>query len=240
MSGARSWASPEGSPARVVAVRNARLLEMGMVALALLLLAPSVASASSRDPAQAAFVQRVVEAINSQDPARQKALVHPKSVCTDVEPMSFFSAPSAPRRPVPPTYRWMINEAAPGPPMFSDKLDYPVRPTHLLQIDYETGPTAGQTLVLQVARSGARWYVIAVCPKPATLGEIGAAKKAEGERAQQVRARIDGMPPALRQAVLDLVKQGQRIAAIRHYEREAGVDLTMAKDVVDRLIENEH
>ena len=34
-----------------------------------------------------------------------------------------------------------------------------------------------------------------------------------------------------------MMKQGQKIAAIRHYEREAGVDLTTAKDVVDRLIE---
>jgi len=52
-----------------------------------------------------------------------------------------------------------------------------------------------------------------------------------------VQTLITGMPPALEQQVLDLVKQGQKIAAIRHYEREAGVDLTTAKDVVDRLIE---
>jgi len=210
---------------------------MRIVALALLLLLPALASASSQDPAQTAFVKSVVEAINSQDFARQKALVHPGAVCANVEPVSFFNAPWAPRRSVASTYRWTMSDAPAGPPMFSDKLDYPVRPTHLLQIDYETAPNTGQTLVLQAARDRTRWYVVAVCPKPETLVEMEAARKARGQHEAKVKAMAAGMSPALRQQVLDLVRQGQKIAAIRHYEREAGVDLTMARDVVDRLVE---
>jgi hypothetical protein len=182
-------------------------------------------------------VKSVVDAINSQDPARQKALVHPGAVCAKVEPVSFFNAPWAPRRLVGSTYRWTMSDAPAGPPMFSDKLDYPVRPTHLLQIDDETAPGTSQTLVLQAVRDGARWYVVAVCPKPETLVEMQAARKARGEHDAKVKAMAAGMSPALRQQVLDLVKQGQKIAAIRHYEHEAGVDPATAKDVVDRLIE---
>ena len=209
---------------------------MTMLVVLLLLLAPGVALASSSDPVQTAFVKSVVEAINTQDAARQKALVHPMAVCAKVQPMTFFNAPFAPRRAVPPTYTWKMFDAPSGAPMFSDKLDYPVRPTHLLQIDYETGPTAGQTLVLQAAREGERWYVVAVCPKPATLAEIETEKKARGAQTQKVQSLVAGMPPPLKQAVLDLAKQGRKIDAIRHYEREGGVDLATAKDVVELLI----
>src|SRR5438128_7211563 len=83
--------------------------------------------------------------------------------------------------------------------------------------------------------------VTAFCPKPGTRAQIDAARAAAprvaAAQAQRAQTLITGMPPALEQQVLDLVKQGQKIAAIRHYEREAGVDLTTAKDVVDRLIE---
>src|SRR6267142_4788438 len=120
---------------------------MTIVALVLLLLVPGLAFASSADPAQAAFVKSVVDAINSQNPARQKALVHPGAVCAKVEPVSFFNAPWAQRRSVPPTYRWTMLDVPAGPLMFADKLDYPVRPTHLLQIDYETASNTGQALV---------------------------------------------------------------------------------------------
>src|SRR5207247_4082377 len=78
-------------------------------------------------------------------------------------------------------------------------------------------------------------------PKPGTRAQIDAARAAAprvaAAQAQRVQTLITGMPPALEQQVLDLVKQGQKIAAIRHYEREAAVDLTTAKDVVDRLID---
>ena len=125
--------------------------------------------------------------------------------------------------------------------MFSDRVGYPVRPSHLLHITYEARPNASTTLIVQTVRDAGRWYVTAFCPKPGTRAQIDAARAAAprvaAAQAQRVQALITGMPPALKQQVLDLVKQGQKIAAIRHYEREAGVDLTTAKDVVDRLIE---
>src|SRR5216117_2081016 len=130
-----------------------------------------------------------------------------------------------------------VHGAARGEP----RAGYPVRPSHLLHITYEARPNASTTLIVQTVRDAGRWYVTAFCPKPGTRAQIDAARAAAprvaAAQAQRVQTLITGMPPALEQQVLDLVKQGQKIAAIRHYEREAGVDLTTAKDVVDRLIE---
>jgi ribosomal protein L7/L12 len=217
-----------------------------IVALMVVLLAPGVASASSHDAAQAGFVTSVVDAINTPEIARAAALLHPKSLVCPSEyeaAMSFFDPLLGTKGPVPPTYTWRMEEAPAGPPMFSDRVGYPVRPSHLLHITYETRPNASTTLIVQTVRDAERWYVTAFCPKPGTRAQIDAARAAAprvaAERAHQVQGLITGMPPALKQQILDLVKQGQKISAIRHYEREAGVDLTTAKDVVDRLIERD-
>jgi len=214
------------------------------VALVLVLLASRVAAASTHDAAEAGFVKRVVDAINTPETARAAALLHPTSLVCPSEyeaAMSFFDPRLGAKGPVPPTFTWRMEEAPAGPPMFSDRVGYPVRPSHLLHITYETRPNASTTLIVQTVRDAGRWYVTAFCPKPGTRAQIDAARAAAprvaAAQAQRVQALITGMPPALKQQVLDLVKQGQKIAAIRHYEREAAVDLTTAKDVVDRLIE---
>jgi len=215
-----------------------------IVALVLVLAASGVAAASNHDVEQAGFVKSVVDAMNTPDTARAAALLHPKSrVCPSQyeAAMSFFDPLLGAKGPVPPTYTWRMQEAPAGPPMFSDRVGYPVRPSHLLHITYEPRPNASTTLIVQTVRDAGRWYVTAFCPKPGTRAQIEAARAAAprlaAERAQQVRALVTGVPPALKQQLLDLVEQGQKIAAIRRYEREAGVDLTTAKEVVDRLIE---
>src|SRR3989441_12298 len=209
------------------------------VALVPVLLASRVAAASTHDAAEAGFVKRVVDAINTPEAARAAALLHPTSLVCPSEyeaAMSFFDPRLGAKGPVPPTFTWRMEEAPAGPPMFSDRVGYPVRPSHLLHITYEARPNASTTLIVQTVRDAGRWYVTAFCPKPGTRAQIDAARAAAPRVAAAQAQRVQ-MPPALKQQVLDLVKQGQKIAAIRHYEREAGVDLTTAKDVVDRFIE---
>src|SRR5437870_5988725 len=63
------------------------------VALVLVLLASRVAAASTHDAAEAGFVKRVVDAINTPETARGAALLHPTSLVCPSEyeaAMSFF------------------------------------------------------------------------------------------------------------------------------------------------------
>src|SRR5256712_8774100 len=208
------------------------------VALVLVLLASSVAAAPNHDAAEAGFVKSVVDAINTPETARAAALLHPKSLVCPSEyeaAMSFFDPRLGAKGPVPPTFTWRMEEAPAGPPMFSDRVGYPVRPSHLLHITYEARPNASTTLIVQTVRDAGRWYVTAFCPKPGTRAQIDAARAAAPRVAAAQAQRVQ-MPPALKQQVLDLVKQGQKIPPIRHYDREAGVELTPAKDRVDPFI----
>ena len=53
--------------------------------------------------------------------------------------------------------------------MFAEQFDYPVRPTHLLQIDFATGSNSSTTLLLQVVREGQEWREVVPCPRPETI-----------------------------------------------------------------------
>src|SRR3989441_1194910 len=158
------------------------------VALVLVLLASSVAAAPNHDAAEAGFVKSVVDAINTPETARAAALLHPKSLVCPSEyeaAMSFFDPRLGAKGPVPPTFTWRMEEAPAGPPMFSDRVGYPVRPSHLLHITYETRPNASTTLIVQTVRDAGRWSVTAFCPKPGTQAKIDAA-----------RAAAPGSPPS--------------------------------------------
>src|SRR5438034_8404443 len=95
------------------------------VALVLVLLASRVAAASTHDAAEAGFVKRVVDAINTPETARAAALLHPTSLVCPSEyeaAMSFFDPRLGAKGPVPPTFTWRMEEAPAGPPMFSDRV----------------------------------------------------------------------------------------------------------------------
>src|SRR5437899_5368829 len=94
--------------------------------------------------------------------------------------MSFFDPRLGAKGPVPPTFTWRMEEAPAGPPMFSDRVGYPVRPSHLLHITYEARPNASTTLIVQTVRDAGRWYVTAFCPKGAD--RRGSRRRAAGRR----------------------------------------------------------
>jgi hypothetical protein len=121
------------------------------------------------------------------------------------------------------------------PLLFADKFDYPVRPTHHLQLDFQPEPMRSSTVLLQVAREEGRWYEVTPCPKPATIAAVKAAREAEAKRLERVQALVASAAPELRETVVRLYQDGRRIDAIKHYAGATGEDLTTAKDVVERL-----
>jgi hypothetical protein len=209
-----------------------------LAAIFLLLPVPEGARAAGTDR-QSAFVQAFVKAVNSRNKEQQKALLHPGSLaCGNGEGISFFNESflPRPRGPVPANFRWRITEVPPGqPPMFADKFDYPVRPTHLLQIDYDSGPNRSTTMVVQIVHDGGRWSVVSACPTPETAAAAETAKRDRANRAERARTLADSIPPKAKETVVRLLKEGRRVDAIRRYSEETGEDITTAKEVVEIL-----
>lgn len=72
-----------------------------------------------------------------------KAPLHPDSLrCATADKDALLDEQFArqARRPVPANVTWRLTPAPPGQPLFADKFDYPVRPTHRLQLDFSNGP----------------------------------------------------------------------------------------------------
>lgn len=186
-----------------------------------------------------AFVKEVVEAINGKRPERRKALLHPASLpCTRGEAGIFYDEAIArqARRTVPTDYTWKITPLLPEQPlMFADKLDYPVRPTHLLQLDFTTGPNSSATMVLQLVSDGGQWREVMPCPKLETLAAMRAAREERAKHAERVRTLAASTSPELRETVIRLFKEGRRIEAFKHYAGVSGEELATAKAVVELL-----
>lgn len=184
-----------------------------------------------------AFTKNLVAAINSKNPDRSKALLHPGSLsCAssgqDMLLSDIFARQA--RNAIPPDYRWKVIPIPDGErPLFADKFDYPVRPTHLLTIDFDTGPHRSTSLVLQIARAGSGWREVTACPKPETVAaakQAAQTRKQEQARAQQLAL---AMPPKVKAEVLRALAEGRRIDAIKAYRAATGEDLSMSKSVVE-------
>jgi len=205
--------------------------------LAVLAAAPA-ARAQQSDGARP-FVLRLVEAMNTGNPEARRALLHPRTHrCAGGEgaPMWEHMVRRQALHAIPPDHKWKMTPVRAGQPLlFADKFDYPVRPTHHLQLDYQPEPMRSATIVVQVAREEGRWYEVAACPKPATIAAAKAAREAETKRMERVQALVASAGPELRETVARLYQDGRRIDAIKHYASATGEDLTTAKDVVERL-----
>ena len=140
------------------------------------------------------------------------------------------------RHEIPANYRWTFRPLpADQAPMFAEQFDYPVRPTHLIQIDFATGPNSSTTLLLQIVRDGQEWREVVPCPRPETIAAWRASLAERARHAEAVRALAASASPELKSAVRKLVGEGRRVDAIKHYRAVTGHDLATAKDVVEIL-----
>ena len=121
---------------------------------------------------------------------------------------------------VPPDHRWKITPVPAGQtPVFAERLEYPLAPTHILQNDIKEGPYSCRTMLVSLARDGNRWAEVVPCANAAAVAAIRAVRAEKARRADRVKALVAGMKPEVRERLLTLVKA------------------TTAHDVVDLLVE---
>lgn len=113
------------------------------------------------------FVKSFVDAANSGDPDRLRALVHKSCLAaiddtnrTFIDQMLERDA----RRQIPVDYKAEVTPIGDDQPLpFEGMVQYPVRPTHLVQIDFDQGPRHATTIVRHaVHENGAWWLVVAI------------------------------------------------------------------------------
>lgn len=216
-------------------------MRLGLATLFLAVSLSSIGSAQVHDPTgPATFAKEFVDAINSKSVERRTMLLHPKSrACINAKTQPYydwiFSRQLKYR--IPANYKSSATPLPQDQALASDgKSDYPLRPTHQLQIDVETSPTSGMTFILLIVHDGAHWREVLPCPRPEFLGEIEAAAARHAQEEQRAQSLAAGLADPLRAEIIALARKGQRIEAIKKYAAASGEDLSMAKWVVDLLV----
>jgi hypothetical protein len=209
------------------------------LALAVVVMLTAVAPAAGQDnPADRAFVMAFVDAVNRGATARL-ALVHSNARACATPPVGEWWNVSVGRQAkqgVPAQYRWTLKPVPAGEqPMFAEGFDYPVQPTHVLQIDMHPRPFSSYTMLVRLAHDGERWAEVVPCAKPEMLVKIRAALEAQARQAERVRVLVAAMPAPLRDKVLAEIKAGREVSAAKLYAAESGESLTTASEVVDLL-----
>jgi len=191
----------------------------------------------------AAFARSLVAAINARTVEARAALVHPKALpCITGEVGEWWreSVLRQGRPPVPADATSKITPLSPDDAQAaSDRFDWPVTPTHVLQLDINDAPSKSRTLLFRLVQDGKRWVEVVPCAKPETVVAIRAARAETARRAERAKALAASTWPALRERVLALYRSGSRIDAYKLYARESGEDLTLAREVVDLLAEGD-
>jgi hypothetical protein len=190
------------------------------------------------------FAKRFIEAIGSKSPEHRKALVHPKSLaCINAQTEPFYNEIFSRqlKYKIPANCKSVVTPIpANYPSMFKGQFDYPLLPTHQIQIDFDTGPHSGTTIVLFVVYDAKRWYEVLPCPRPEIITRMQAAKEAAVKQEQRAQLLAAQLSEPLRTELIELAKKGRRVEAIKKYSSTSGVDLAIANRVVELLAPDEH
>ena len=131
------------------------------------------------------FVHQVIGAINAHTVEARAAPVHPTSrpcIAGDVGEWWRASVMRWAVTPVPADRTWtMMTLSADDARAASDRFDWPLPPTHALQLIARDSPSSSRTLLVRVARNGPEWAEVVPCAKPETVQAIQA-QKAKGTR----------------------------------------------------------
>lgn len=210
---------------------------MARVPLTALVLALACAPALAQQEA-GDFVKALVDAINSRDHGQRKGLLHTESVnCTNPGQDQVLAEQFArqSRFPIPGTVAWRLTAARPGRPMFADRFDYPVRPTHILQLDVKGEKNETMHVVLQVARQNGEWREIAGCPKPGTVALDRRVAIAQERGQSKAELLVSTMAPTRKAELLGLLKEGRRADAVKVYRTLSAQDPETAAAVIELL-----
>lgn len=206
------------------------------VVIALFLALPGAAARAQTDAD--AFVKVLVDAINSKEAAQRRTLLHTDSLRCETPGKDQLLDDQFARQsrfPIPGTVAWRLTAAPPGRPMFGDRFDYPVRPTHLMQLDVKGDNNETMYVVLQLARQAGVWREVVGCPKPETVAAAQRLALARAEGPEKAGLLAKTLAPQLKTDLLALLKSGRKDDAIRSYRDVSGQDPATAKAVIDAL-----
>jgi len=205
----------------------------------LLAAAAALAAAADRADQPLDFAPRLVAAINGKKLDVRKRLLHPKTlacITPQSQPLVDEALADQFRYNIPADYMARA-EAVPAarPLVLGEGVVLPVRATHQLHLDWQTGPATQVAFVAQIAYVDGAWREVWPCISDEKVPAMRAANEARRQQRLRAQSLAANVPPALRSEVQDLLAKGRKIDAIKRYQEATKEDLSTSRAVVELI-----
>jgi hypothetical protein len=190
---------------------------------------------------QRTFAKAYLRAVTEPDVRRYMRLVHPASLaCRRKENEEFFADLFARHHGLSTRQPQVLVESLPPAALLFDFIakqgfTYPVRPTHVFHVDViSTGDDQRRLGAFSVLVDGS-WYEVLPCPNAEAAARYRTKKAQAATDDAKARELAASMRDPLRAEIVALLKEGKKVSAIKKYGEVTGVDLAMAKRVVEAV-----
>lgn len=198
---------------------------------------------TSLTDSQKVFVERYVQALQDRDFEKYKPLIHPKCLACYSKDNEDFHRDTFQRRLWPTHWpkvqdiRAKLNQTLPQstPLAKEQELGCPVRPTHVIQLDFSAGEFKGKSILVNVALDNGSWFEVFGCPSPETLQKFRVAKMQKDAEVARAETLFSSLKDPLLSDLKALLKQGKKVTAIGKYRDASGEELSTAKRVIELL-----
>jgi len=191
------------------------------------------------EPEEQLFVSAYTDAVNSKNVEKLKKLVHPDSLaCMTEKNKDYFDE----------IFRKDLRDILPNDTKFSFSKDVPelktlrsefgyysIQPTYSLQVDYNLSKFHSVGIVMMLVKQQNKLFELLYCPTEKGLLAFRDAQVAKVKRETEASERITKISPELKADLLEKLKAGRKIDAIKLYQSKAGVELMDAKELVEAL-----
>jgi hypothetical protein len=193
-------------------------------------------------PSQQRFADSLLLAIAGHDPSRYARLVHPASLaCRNKDNEEVFADRVAWRQGIVTARKpYVTIQELPSQMKLFDHMakngyPTPVRPTHAIHVDLGRVGKTDRSLIAFVVSERGSWYEVDPCPTREAVAQFRANKVREAAERSKANELATSLRGPLRAEIIALLKEGQKVGAIKRYRDATGVDLAMANRVVEAL-----
>jgi hypothetical protein len=195
----------------------------------------------SPEAARQQFAQNYIAAIQSRDPNRLKVLLHPQVLaCKNFAEFFEATKETAMEEQPAPGYRVTFSPLTGDskvPLLPPDKFTYPVQPGYQLRIDWNRSADGSSiaSIIQPLAEKDGTWFLVYPCPNDEGM-KFTHERFIEGqEQMERARTLVSQLQDPLKTELLVLLKQGQKIEAVKKYQSATGADLSTAVQVINAL-----
>ena len=115
-------------------------------------------------------------------------------------------------------------------------LNYPLKPTHKIQIDFDRKKYSSVTMVREVVQEGDRWFFVIAEPTDQALVKFREKKEIEQKETLEAKQIAKDLDPKLLKELEDLIIQkGDKIHASKKLSEAKNISLSLAMKILQEL-----